>query len=36
MFGYHIIEIKELRGRSEYLLAYHLSRFIEAKHGHCR
>ena len=30
MFGYHIIEIKELRGRSEYLLAYHLSRFIEA------
>lgn len=30
MFGYHIIEVKEVRGRNEYLLAYNLSRTIEA------
>jgi peptidyl-prolyl cis-trans isomerase D len=29
-YGFHIIEIKELKGRSEYLLAYNLSRFIDA------
>ena len=29
-YGYHIIEIKELRGRSDYILAYNLSRFIDA------
>ena len=29
-YGFHIIELKELRGRSEYLLAYNLSRFIDA------
>ncbi len=29
-YGFHIIEIKELRGRSNYVLTYNLSRFIDA------
>jgi peptidyl-prolyl cis-trans isomerase D len=29
-FGFHIIDIKEVKGRGEYMLAYNLSRFIDA------